>query len=156
MGARVKPEQFKTDAGTDAIAPIAGTSELWDYHCKAIGSRVMRWGYLSGSMVAVFLTCTLASGAGALPLAGTGQAVAPTVQLAAHKPNHWYWSGHWWRPGPWSDHAVHGVINRRGHDVMFLPWRGPERLRYCASKYRNFDPATGTYVTWRGKRRVCH
>lgn len=116
----------------------------------------MRWACLTGSMVAVFLTCGLASGAGALPLAATGQAVAPLVQPAANKPNDWYWNGHWWRRGPWSDHVIHGVINRRGHPVMFLPWGAPEWLRYCAAKYRNFDPATGTYVTRRGERRVCH
>ena len=116
----------------------------------------MRRACLTGSVVAVFLACGLATGAGALPIAGTGQAIAPLVQPAAHKPNHWYWNGHWWRPGPWSGHVVYGVVNRRGHNVMFLPWSAPEWLRYCASKYRSFDPATGTYVTRSGKRVVCH
>lgn len=115
----------------------------------------MRWACVSGSMFAVFLTCTLAAGADALPLAGTDPASAPLVQPAAHKPNRWRWHGHWWRPGPWSDHVIHGRVNTRGHGAIFIPWGAPERLRYCASKYRNFDPATGTYVTWRGERRVC-
>jgi hypothetical protein len=113
----------------------------------------MRWARLSGSMVAVFLTCGLAAGADALPT-GTGQAVTPTVQPAAHKPNDWYWRGHWWRPGPWSDHVIQGMVHRRGHGVMFVPW-GAERLRHCAAKYRSFDPVTGTYLTRSGKRRVC-
>lgn len=116
----------------------------------------MRWASLSGTMVAVFLTCTLASGAGALPLAGTGQAVAPLVQFAAHKPNEWYWNGHWWRPGPWSDHVMLGRVNTHRHGSFFVPWGVLERLRYCAAKYRSFDPATGTYLTRRGERRVCH
>ncbi len=115
----------------------------------------MRWACLTGSMVAVSLTFGLAAGADALPHAGTGQAVAPIVQPAAHKPNEWHWYGHWWRPGPWSDHVIYGVVNPRP-GAIFLPWGSPERLRYCASKYPNFDPATGTYVTWHGERRVCH
>ena len=115
----------------------------------------MRWACLSGSVVAVFLTCGLAAGADALPLAPLGQAVAPLVQPAAHKPNDWYWSGHWWRPGPWSDHVIYGMVNPRGPGVIFIPW-GAERLRYCAEKYRSFDPASGTYVTRHGERRVCH
>lgn len=114
----------------------------------------MRRACLTGSMVAVFLTCTLAAGADALPLAGAGQAVTPMVRPAAHKPNDWYWSGHWWRPGPWSDHVIHGGVNPRRPDSIFIPW-GAERSRYCATKYRSFDPATGTYVNWRGERRLC-
>ncbi|HUE46517.1 MAG TPA: BA14K family protein [Aestuariivirgaceae bacterium] len=113
----------------------------------------MRWLCLSGS-IAVFLTCTLASGAGALPLAGTGQAVAPLVQSVVHKPNEWYWHGHWWRPGPWSGHVIHGMVTRRGHDAIFVPW-GADWLRYCAARHRSFDPATGTYFTRTGMRRVC-
>ena len=114
----------------------------------------MRWACLTGSTVAVFLACGLAAGADALPVAGTGQTVVPLVQPAAHKPNEWYWNDFWWQPGPWSDHVIHGVVNPRGPGALFIPW-GAERLRYCAARYRSFDPATGTYVTWRGERRVC-
>ena len=115
----------------------------------------MRWARLTGWMVAVFLTCGLSSGADALPFARTGLAVAPMVQPAAHESKEWYWSGHWWRPNPWSGHGIYGVVNPRGPGVLFIPW-GADRLRYCAAKYRSFDPATGTYVTWRGERRLCH
>jgi hypothetical protein len=114
----------------------------------------MRWACLSGSMVAVFLTCGLAAGADALPLAGTGQAVAPLVQPVAHKPNEWHWHGHWWRPGPWSDHVVQGMVTRRGHGAIYVPWSA-DGCNYCAAKHRSFDPATGTYVTRTGMRRVC-
>lgn len=114
----------------------------------------MRWAWLSGSMVTAFLTCTLASRADALPVAGVGQAVAPLVSPAAHKPNQWYWHGHWRRPGPWADHVIYGVVNPRGHGALFIPW-GADRLGYCPAKYRSFDPATGTYLTRTGMRRVC-
>ena len=119
----------------------------------------MRWACLTGSVVAVFLTCGVATGAGAMPLAATplattGQTVAPQVQPVAHKPNEWHWHGHWWRPGPWSDHAILGVVTRRGHDAVYVPWSA-DWLTYCAAKHRSFDPATGTYLTRTGMRRVC-
>jgi len=85
---------------------------------------------------------------------GRAGRVAPLVQFAAHKPNEWLFHGHWWRPGPWSDHVIHGVVNPQGPGAMFRPW-GAEWLRYCAAKYRSFDPASGTYVAWQGERRVC-
>ena len=95
----------------------------------------MRWACLTGSMVAVFLTCGLASVADALPLAVKGHAVAPVVQLVAHQHKEWYWNGHWWRPGPWSDHVVYGLVSRRGRPVMFVPWSAN-----CAFNYRKPIP----------------
>ncbi|GAB4231500.1 MAG: hypothetical protein Kow0032_13760 [Methyloligellaceae bacterium] len=34
------------------------------------------------------------------------------------------------------------------------PWT-PEWYAYCASKYRSFDPRTGTYQPYHGPRRLC-
>jgi hypothetical protein len=122
----------------------------------------MRGVNLTGSMVVALVIavgCGLASGAAdALPVAGKGgkaEAVAPIVQGAAHQPNRWHWDGGWWRYGPWADHGIHGiVITGPLSSAVFVPW-GAQRLRQCAAKYRSFDPATGTYLTSRGQRRIC-
>jgi hypothetical protein len=37
---------------------------------------------------------------------------------------------------------------------VFFQWDA-ERLRNCAANYRSFDPATGTYMTNGGERRIC-
>lgn len=34
------------------------------------------------------------------------------------------------------------------------PWT-PEWYDYCSDKYRSFDPETGTYTTYSGKKRFC-
>ena len=34
------------------------------------------------------------------------------------------------------------------------PWT-PDWYAYCASKYPSFDTRSGTYVDWRGVRRIC-
>lgn len=36
----------------------------------------------------------------------------------------------------------------------YQPW-SPAWYDYCASKYRSFNPATGTYTTYRGEQRFC-
>lgn len=97
--------------------------------------------------------------AGALPVdakAGTAEPpVAPVVQLAAHKHKQWHRHGRWWREGPWADHAILGMVPARPWpSAVFRRW-GADRLRQCAAAYRSFDPVTGTYITSRGKRRVC-
>ena len=33
--------------------------------------------------------------------------------------------------------------------------RGDDWLAYCSSKYRSFDPASGTYLGYDGRRHVC-
>ena len=38
--------------------------------------------------------------------------------------------------------------------VGFQPW-SPAWYRYCSQKYRSFNPATGTYMTYRGVERFC-
>ncbi|MFC7399523.1 BA14K family protein [Chelatococcus sp. GCM10030263] len=35
------------------------------------------------------------------------------------------------------------------------PARGDAWLAYCSSKYRSFDPASGTYLGYDGRRHVC-
>ncbi len=36
----------------------------------------------------------------------------------------------------------------------YQPW-SPAWYRYCSSKYRSFDPSSGTYITYRGEQRFC-
>jgi hypothetical protein len=40
------------------------------------------------------------------------------------------------------------------YDVNPAPYSG-EWYRYCAEKYRSFNPRTGTYTTYSGEQRVC-
>lgn len=104
--------------------------------------------------------CGWAAGAaGALPAArvgATAESVEPLVQRAAHKEKSWRWDGGWWRRGPWADHGINGIVFTRPFPAgVFYAW-GPNRLHYCAARYRSFDPVTGTYLTHRGERRICH
>lgn len=52
------------------------------------------------------------------------------------------------------------IVERRYYDgpeyVDYAPrpWTR-EWYRYCASRYRSFDPQTGTYVTYGGAERFC-
>jgi len=36
----------------------------------------------------------------------------------------------------------------------YQPW-SPAWYQYCSSKYRSFNPSTGTYTTYRGVQRFC-
>lgn len=40
------------------------------------------------------------------------------------------------------------------YDAYPAPYSG-EWYRYCAEKYRSFNPQTGTYTTYSGEQRVC-
>ena len=57
-----------------------------------------------------------------------------------------------WRYEPWR-----GVFYPPGH---YGPIVGPgygrgDWMSYCFSRYRSFDPATGTYMGYDGRRHVC-
>ena len=112
------------------------------------------------AVLVISVGCGWAAGtAGALSATGVGataESVEATVQLAAHKEKSWRWDGGWWRRGPWADHGIRGiVITRRQPAGVFYAW-GPNPLHICAARYRSFDPVTGTYLTRRGVRRICH
>jgi hypothetical protein len=109
--------------------------------------------------LAIAAGCALAAGT-ATALPGVGMAAGPgTVEIArpaAHRDGHWQWQDGWSRRGPWASHEFDGLVAARPVPrLVFLPWGTAEWLRYCTARYRNFDPVTGTYVTRRGKRRVC-
>lgn len=38
--------------------------------------------------------------------------------------------------------------------VGYQPW-SPAWYHYCSSKFRSFNPSTGTYTTYRGEQRFC-
>jgi len=40
------------------------------------------------------------------------------------------------------------------YDDRPYPWT-PEWYDYCASRYRSFDPASGTFQPYHGRRRLC-
>ncbi len=50
-----------------------------------------------------------------------------------------------------SHHARHKGRAHRGY--VFV--RGPAWYSYCRSKYRSFDPHSGTYQPYKGPRRLC-
>jgi len=39
-------------------------------------------------------------------------------------------------------------------NVGYQPW-SPAWYQYCSSKYRSFNPSTGTYTTYQGEQRFC-
>lgn len=38
--------------------------------------------------------------------------------------------------------------------IGYQPW-SPAWYQYCSSKYRSFNPSTGTYTTYQGEQRFC-
>ena len=111
------------------------------------------------SVLVVSLGCFLASGPGGAmpvgPLHAAAIDAASMVQRAAHKDKQWRWDGGWWRRGPWADHGIYGFVPTKPRPTgVLLAW-GPNRLHYCAAKYRSFDPVSGTYLNSRGERRIC-
>ena len=73
--------------------------------------------------------------AGAILLGATSQ-----PSYAAPPPVNYY------PPAPYPGHV-------RG-PVGYQPW-SPAWYQYCSSKYRSFNPSTGTYTTYRGVQRFC-
>lgn len=49
-------------------------------------------------------------------------------------------------PAPYPG-QVHGAVG-------YQPW-SPAWYQYCSSKFRSFNPSTGTYTTYRGEQRFC-
>lgn len=54
------------------------------------------------------------------------------------------------RPAP----VYHRPYTPRYKTHRYEPWTKPW-YRYCLSKYRSFDPKSGTYMTYRGVRKFC-
>jgi hypothetical protein len=66
---------------------------------------------------------------------------------------------HYGNGGRYYDPPSHGVGYRPPapvveYDISPEPYSG-EWYRYCAEKYRSFNPRTGTYTTYSGERRFC-
>lgn len=80
--------------------------------------------------------------AGIIGLAAGAIIIGSTTRpsYAAPAPRHYY------PPAPYPGH-VH-------RPVGYQPW-SPAWYDYCRSKYRSFNPATGTYTTYRGTQRFC-
>ena len=58
------------------------------------------------------------------------------------------------RAAPASDYYPPAPYPGRVSGYGYQPW-SPAWYDYCASKYRSFNPSTGTYTTYRGEQRFC-
>jgi hypothetical protein len=76
----------------------------------------------------------------------------------------WYWGGRGWYWGGVAAGAVAGGIiasqayRYPGPAYYGAPGPGPggeDWLAYCSSRYRTFDPRTGTYMGYDGHRHPC-
>ncbi|MBZ8135110.1 BA14K family protein [Afifella sp. IM 167] len=119
---------------------------------------------LSAGLLSLGLGCAAASAASPIAPAGTA------IQIAGGHP---LVLAQWGPPGPprW------GPPPRRWRGPPPRRWRGPPPRRfgpppvrryygaprpwtpdwyaYCSSKYRSFDPRSGTYQPYNGPRRLC-
>ncbi len=77
--------------------------------------------------------------AGAILLGATSR---PSYAAPPPPPRNYY------PPAPYPGRVVHGP----GYGLQ--PW-SPAWYRYCSRKFRSFNPATGTYTTYRGTQRFC-
>jgi len=55
-------------------------------------------------------------------------------------------SANYYPPAPYPG-RVYGTVG-------YQPW-SPAWYQYCSSKYRSFNPSTGTYTTYGGEQRFC-
>jgi len=95
--------------------------------------------------------------------ASLGSAVTSPVTQARWWGRGWGWRGRYWRgPGWYWPGAVAGAIV--GGAIVSQAYRGPgyygppggnDWLAYCSSRYRSFDPRTGTYMGYDGHRHPC-
>ena len=82
--------------------------------------------------------------------------VSPVTQARLWGPR-WGWRGRYWR-GPrwyWRGPVAGAVI---GGVIVSRAYRGPgynNWLAYCSSRYRSFDPRTGTFMGYDGLRHPC-
>ncbi|GAA0774324.1 BA14K family protein [Roseibium denhamense] len=77
--------------------------------------------------------------AGAILLGATSQPSRAAPPVTHYPPNYY-------PPAPYPGH-VSGPVG-------YQPW-SPAWYQYCSSKYRSFNPSTGTYTTYRGVQRFC-
>ncbi|MBO6758612.1 MAG: BA14K family protein [Roseibium sp.] len=75
-----------------------------------------------------------------------GLAAGAIILGSTSRPRYAAPPAHHHRPAPYPG-RIHGA-------VTYQPW-SPGWYRYCAQKFRSFDPASGTYMTYRGVRKFC-
>ena len=83
--------------------------------------------------------------AGAILLGATNRPSYAGPPRVTHYPRGPYSRGPY-QPAPYPGH-VSGPIG-------YQPW-SPAWYQYCSSKYRSFNPSTGTYTTYRGVQKFC-
>jgi hypothetical protein len=71
-----------------------------------------------------------------------------------------YYRGRSYNPGAAAAAGVAGlaagaIIGGAIASQNAAPARGDSWLAYCSAKYRSFDPASGTYLGYDGRRHVC-
>jgi hypothetical protein len=74
----------------------------------------------------------------------------------------WYWrGGRWVWGGVAAGAVVGGAIASHAYRYPGPAYYGPpgrgydDWLAYCSSRYRSFDPRTGTYIGYDGHRHPC-
>ena len=91
---------------------------------------------------------------GASALAQSHEGAVQTVQWRRH--GHWrhHHRGHGWGPalGGFAAGAIIGgaIASQQAQAAQQQDW-----IDYCSAKYRSFNPATGTYMTYSGEERPC-
>ncbi len=139
--------------------------------------NVMKSLTLSAVAVAGALAATPASAApvtrGIAPLASTQNELVQQVQYRRH--GHYHGRGYYGGRGYYHRHgnggavaagvlgglavgAMIGAAASAPPPAYYAPapvYGGGDWLAYCASKYRSFDPASGTYLGYDGLRHPC-
>lgn len=98
--------------------------------------------------------------AGLLALALVG-ALGASSALAGppwERGGHGWWHHHRSSPNPWGGFwggVLGGWIGSQFNKPAEIVPGTPSWYAYCSNKYRSFDPATGTYLSYEGFRRPC-
>ena len=85
--------------------------------------------------------------AGIIGLAAGAILLGATRQSNQAAPARNHQAPHRYQPAPRRDH-----VRANGHGRQ--PW-SPGWYRYCSSKFRSFNPKTGTYITYGGREKFC-
>lgn len=129
-------------ATTLAVMPMAEAGERWRHHGRR--AVVVHQQDDAGTLIA----------AGILGLA-VG-AIAAGVVADSQPPAEPIYTNPYRRPRPDIEYfpPAPAYVEYERHAYAYEPW-SREWFRYCAERYRSFDPSDGTFTTYRGEKRFC-
>lgn len=91
---------------------------------------------------------------GAVAAAIAGIAIGAIIAGTAARRHDYYYEDRYYSAPPPPPRYYRAPPPRRSYSYAPKPWT-PAWYSYCTSKYRSFDPRSGTFQPYHGPRRLC-